>query len=276
MSPREGVHIYKNLSILQLIHKAYKEEDDNAYMEYIHAIRKRANTQTLEIVRSMVYSKDHIKRDMAASILSQIAYPSKSFKGEAVYLLGRLLDDKHKDVITSAIYGFGHRRCTRFANKIASLGNTESLQIKEALSFTLGWYENQESIYTLIRLMQDENDDVRNWATFSLAQINESNTQTIRDALFHNLSDQVLEIRGEALLGLARRKDERVKDAILDDLQKPFYGSWIFDAIMEMPDKRYSTYFERYVGTLEKDDLNSFANDIKRTKSILEQYKGKI
>lgn len=276
MSPREGVRIYKNLSILQLIHKAYKEEDDNAYMEYIHAIRKRANTQTLEIVRGMVYSKDHIKRDMAASILSQIAYPSKSFKGEAVYLLGRLLDDKHEDVITSAIYGFGHRRCTRFANKIASLGNTRYLQIKEALSFTLGWYENQESINTLIRLMQDKNDDVRNWATFSLAQINESNTQTIRDALFHNLSDQVLEIRGEALLGLARRKDERVKDAILDDLQKPFYGSWIFDAIMEMPDKQYLIYFENYTKTLKQEDIEAFDHNIIEAKKALAQLKTKI
>ena len=118
--------------------------------------------------------------------------------------------------------------------------------------------------------MQDENFNVRNWATFSLAQITQSNTQTIRDALFKKLSDKELEVRGEALLGLALRKDNRAVDAIIEDLQKPFYGSWIFTAITEMPNKRYLPYFEKYIELLDTEDKKAFSLDIEEARETLE------
>jgi len=259
----------EKLSTKQLILKAYYEEDENIFMEYIHILRLRGNKEVFQQTKKLAYSKDSIYREIAASILSQFGYKTKLYKGESVHLLGKLLNDKNEDVVATAIYGFGHRKCTRYADKLSSYISYQSLQIKEALSFALGGYEDSKSINTLIQLMTDKSDDVRDWATFSLAQINETNTQIVRDALFKNINDDVLDIRGEALLGLALRKDERVKDIIIEDLHKPFYGSWVFTALTEMPDNRYLPYFESYLGALNKEDKKAFEYDINNAKEAL-------
>ncbi len=260
----------KNLPSKQLILKAYhEEEDDDIYMEYIAILREREDDEVFQLTKKLVYSKVSVYREIAASILSQFGYKTKLYRGESIHLLAKLLNDKNEDVISNAIYAFGHRKSTRYADKFASFVTLNSLPIKEALAFTLGGYENQKSIDALVKLMQDENFDVRNWATFSLAQITQSNTQTIRDALFKNLSDTELEVRGEALLGLALRKDNRVVDAIIEDLQKPFYGSWIFTAITEMPNKRYLPYFEKYIESLDTEDKNAFSSDIEEAREAL-------
>ena len=261
----------KKLSTKQLILQAYREEDDDTYMGYIHLLRLRGNDETFHLTKKLAYSKDSTYREIAASILSQFGYKTKLHKGESVYLLSKLLNDKDEDVICNTIYAFGHRKCTRYADKLASFVTSTSIEIKEALAFTLGEYENQKCIDALIILMRDENYDVRNWATFSLAQINEINTPSIRDALFKNLNDDETEVRGEALLGLALRKDERVKDTIIEDLQKPFYGSWIFDAILEMPDNKYLTYFDSYINTLDEEDKKAFTYNIQKAKDTLGQ-----
>ena len=260
----------KNLPSKQLILKAYhEEEDDDIYMEYIAILREREDDEVFQLTKKLVYSKVSVYREIATSILSQFGYKTKLYRGESIHLLAKLLNDKNEDVISNAIYAFGHRKSIRYADKLASFVTLNSLPIKEALAFTLGGYENQKSIDALVKLMQDENFDVRNWATFSLAQITKSNTQTIRDALFKNLSDTELEVRGEALLGLALRKDNRVVDAIIEDLQKPFYGSWIFTAITEMPNKRYLPYFEKYIESLDTEDKNAFSSDIEEAREAL-------
>ena len=263
----------KNLPSKQLILKAYYEKDDDIYMEYIAILRERGDDEVFQLTKKLVYSKDSVNREMGASILSQFGYKTKLYRGESIYLLAKLLNDKNEDVISNTIYAFGHRKSTHYADKLASFVTSKSLQIREALSFALGGYENQKCINALIKLMQDKNFDVRNWATFSLAQITQSNTQTIRDALFKNLSDKELEVRGEALLGLALRKDSRVVDAIIEDLQKPFYGSWIFTAITEMPNKRYLPYFEKYIEALDKEDKTAFSSDIELARITLEKYR---
>jgi hypothetical protein len=93
---------FKKPTIPQLIYRAYRETDDEKYMEYIMQLRERGTPEVLEITKKLAYSRDPIKRDMAGSILSQIAYKTKSFKGTAIHLLAKLLNDKHEDVIASA------------------------------------------------------------------------------------------------------------------------------------------------------------------------------
>jgi len=253
----------------QLIRKAYIEPDDDIYMDYIHELRIRGNREIFNLAKDLVYSRDSVYRDIAGSILSQIAYKTKSFRGESVHLLGKLLYDKNEDVICSAIYGFGHRKATRYADKLASFATSTYLDIRQALAFTLGGYENKKAIEALILLMSDEDYYTRNWSTFSLAQISISNTPIIRNALYKNLNDIESEVRGEALLGLASRKDERVKEAIIEDLQKEFYGSWIFTSIVEMPDSRYLKYFDTYIDTISEKDKKAFHHDIEEALEVL-------
>ena len=261
---------FRKLTTPQLIRKAYKNIDnEDIYWECIHILRKRGTELVFKEAKKLVYSIDALSRQLSADILAQFGYKTKLFKGECIYLLSILFTDKNEYVVTEAIYGLSYRRALYYHKELANLATHASNDIREAVAHALGGMETEKAINALILLMGDKDFEVRNWSTFSLAQITEKNTEEIRDALFKNLSDKELEVRGEALLGLALRKDERVKDAIIEDLQKPFYGSWIFTAIEEMPDKRYLPYFENYIKTLDKEDKKSFGSDIEQARESL-------
>ena len=259
----------KKFTIQKLINKSYYEKDEEKYLDYIWELRTRGNKEVFYQAKHLIYSKDDIYRKIGADILAQFGYKTKLYRGENIYLLAKLLDDKNESVVASAIYGLGHKHSVRYADKLASFTKSSSLEIKRALAFALGGFEKPKAIKALIELMNDNDFDVRNWATFSLGSICESNTSQIRQALHHKLTDCEPEIHGEAMIGLALRKDERVKEAIIKDLQQEFYGSWIFESIVEMPDIRYKNYFQNYIENLEQEDKKAFQIDIQNAKKAL-------
>jgi hypothetical protein len=72
----------------------------------------------------------------------------------------------------------------------------------------------------LIELSTDEDDEVRDWATFGLGSQLDDDSPEIRDALFERLRDPYDDARCEALVGLARRRDPRTFEAVLSSLMK--------------------------------------------------------
>jgi HEAT repeat protein len=72
----------------------------------------------------------------------------------------------------------------------------------------------------LIALTGDTDDDVRNWAVFGLGNLGDGDSVEIRNALFSRLDDSNKNIREEAMVGLARRKDQRVLPALIAALSQ--------------------------------------------------------
>jgi HEAT repeat protein len=72
-----------------------------------------------------------------------------------------------------------------------------------------------ETPAVLLLLMKDPDDEVRNWATFSLGQQTQYDSPEIRSALRECLNDTFEDVREEAIWGLALRRDSQGLQALL-------------------------------------------------------------
>jgi HEAT repeat protein len=100
--------------------------------------------------------------------------------------------------------------------------------------------EDERSIEGLILLTKDSDVDVRDWSTFGLGSQTEQDTPAIREALVARLMDTDLIVRGEALVGLAKRQDKRVNEPLLQALESEAYkdscNDYAAEALSEIKD----------------------------------------
>ncbi len=71
---------------------------------------------------------------------------------------------------------------------------------------------------------------MRDWATFGLGSLTDVDTPELQDALLARMSEDDDEIRGEALIGLARCRHPDALGLVRDELNRPFAGGWSIEA----------------------------------------------
>jgi len=86
----------------------------------------------------------------------------------------------------------------------------------------------------LVYLSRDEDEDVRDWATFGIGALGQVDSPAIRDALIDRLEDSFEDARLEAIAGLAQLKDERVLPSLLSALDQTKVPDVIVEAAIEM------------------------------------------
>jgi len=67
----------------------------------------------------------------------------------------------------------------------------------------------------------------------------ESDSTALREALRERLNDTDPEVRGEALVGLARRRDTSIAPAVQRELEGEFHGGWAVEAAGLLGDSRF-------------------------------------
>jgi HEAT repeat protein len=97
---------------------------------------------------------------------------------------------------------------------------------------------NPRAIQTLIGLSTDEDSVVRDWATFGLGTLTDFDSPELRDALVARLNDAYADARFEAMVGLARRKDNRVLAPLLEALTANTVFILALEAAQEIADSR--------------------------------------
>lgn len=91
---------------------------------------------------------------------------------------------------------------------------------------------------TLLALMADPDDDVRDWATFGLGTLTDFDGPAVREGLVICMGDENLEVRDEALLGLARRRDPRLVAFLVARLEEESVGMLAVEAATYARDDR--------------------------------------
>lgn len=229
----------------------------------IHAavtLHFRGGADEFEIGRRWANSPAAAERAAGADVLGQLGWERKTFQRESVAILIALLSDPDIDVICSAAYALGHRNDPRAITPLIPLASHFETAVRRAVVSGLSRHDDHRAVCTLIELSQDTDDDVRNWASFGIAQQIDLDTPALRDALALRLADHDPEIRGEAMIGLGRRGDSRALPAVKLALQGEFHGDWPLEAAGLIGAADLVPLIRAHRETLEPEDRATFAS----------------
>lgn len=211
-------------SIDELIEIALTESDEDAAWEAVVALHGRGTPEVLETAQALTCSEDPDERSLGADILGQLGISREgstlAFPRESLEILLEMLDQEEEpDVLESILVAFSHLRDQKIIDSVAHLAKHPDPDVRQSLCLALAGYDEPAAVQMLIDLSTDKETEVRNWATFALGTQLEIDTPLLREALASRLQDADEEVRGEALVGLARRKDQRVVAALKQELQ---------------------------------------------------------
>ena len=160
-----------------------------------------------------------LERELGAHILGQLGWRKDHFRQQSIKLLIHMLDDSEPRVIASAAYALGHRSASEAVSKLVSLAGHRQVEVRRGVVSGLSGQSSDAAINALIQLSQDRAKEVRNWATFGLGDLIDTDSEEIRAALVQRLTDPYLDVRFEALKGLANRKHPQALAWTLDTLR---------------------------------------------------------
>lgn len=111
-------------------------------------------------------------------------------------------------------------------------------QVALGLPKVLSAHRDQRGIDALLRLMEDNDPEIRDWSAFGVGSQLDIDSSEVRNALASHMFDEGQETAGEALLGLARRGDNRALEPILQRLTGGDPGNLIVEAAGQLRDPR--------------------------------------
>jgi len=200
--------------------------DDKSAWEAVSALRRIGTREVFDQAAAWCKSINPLERARGASVLSQlgktIEHQSNNFPEECYLAVSQMLrDEKEVQPLSAAIHALGHLDNPKAIPLIIGYRENPSVEVRFAAACALGSFANDPvTVQALIALTRDADDDVRDWAVFSLGNLGDADSPDIRDALFSRLSDCNEDVREEAMVGLAKRKDKRVLPALFAALNQ--------------------------------------------------------
>lgn len=178
--------------------------------------------------RRLLASEDADQRGLGADLLGQVANVQTAARGPITdTLLGGLERETDADVLASIVTALGHAGDGRARDSVIALADHEDAGVRAAVATSLPALGlNEGALEVLRRLSGDTDDDVRDWATFGLAESEADDPATV-DALAARSVDTHDDTRAEAIFGLARRRDPRARALVARELARPTYGTLI-------------------------------------------------
>ncbi len=250
-----------SIELLELHRQGLKSNKD--VWEPMAVLHYRGGIEEFKIGKKLTESKNPEDRCIGADVLAQLGWEDKTFDDESVEILIELLNDSDNDVIYCAAVGLGHRGSPASISYLLKLIDHKDAQVRYGITFGLCGQEDEAAIEALIKLSKDSDFDVRNWAVFGLGSQNDIDTPSIREALLERLNDENHEIRGEALVGLARRKDKRVFDALLKEWELDSVSMLSLEAAEELANPNLIPHLLEIESSLDLSDDERFCEQLR-------------
>ena len=229
----------------ELINLALAQDEPWNY-DYIPVLQFRNSKNVLLAAQKLCLSSEIAARKLGVDILGQLGVPERTFPEQCQCLdtLLRLLEkETNEQVLCSIGIALGHLEDSRAVEPLVKFKNHPDAFVRYGVVSGISGHELPLAIKTLIELSDDKDSDlVRDWATFGLAVQIDVDTPEIREALWQRLvrenTKDNYEIYGEALMGLAQRKDSRIMPFLLKELESDTVGEKAVEAAAEMGNAR--------------------------------------
>ncbi|MBW8758510.1 MAG: HEAT repeat domain-containing protein [Burkholderiales bacterium] len=227
----------------RLIRRALAHAAARRAWNALSLLQRRGSAGTLGQLRVLARSANAHRRALAMDIAGQLHVPGPpgrdaaqvfaAAETEALLLAG--LSDPNPRVLQAAIFGLAHRPAAAALPLLVHMTDHPDSRIRFALARALGSYAEPDATAALMRLARDRDDDVRDWATFGIGALRDTDDESIRSLLWANAHDPDRDVRGEAVVGLARRGDPRVVELLRQRLADGDCRGYELEAVQEMP-----------------------------------------
>jgi HEAT repeat protein len=202
---------------------ARSDASDDPYWDAVTVLHARADDEVIAGMRVLARSLLAAERSIAADVLAQVRVGNPAMEGVAGDILMEMAEEEAEiHVLESLGYALGHLYTDgRGIGFLEKLSHRPEVDLRFAAAYSLpiaGTNTPLRVVPTLVRLTEDVDQDVRNWATFGLGTLIEIDSAEIREALTKRLKDSFSDVRGEAMVGLARRADVRMIDAFVKEV----------------------------------------------------------
>lgn len=236
--------------------EAIHDDDCDASLALLHY---RGGEDEFRLGKEYSLSDDAGNRATGADILAQLGWSDQTFHEESVGILTGLLEDPDPYVVYCAAVGLGHRAAKSAIPALLKHADHRDPLVRYGVVFGLSGHEDDRAIGALIRLAADDDRDVRNWAVFGLGSQIDTDSPEIREALRQALGDPDHEIRGEALVGLAKRGDASMVPELLNEWRDDDVSILSIEAAEVCRDARLYHRLKQFPEILTLDDDPYFA-----------------
>ncbi len=188
----------------------------------IYGLHRRGSREVLDAALAMATDLDPFRRGRAADILGQLGSPARHYPGQCWRTLADLAcHDPEPAVQAKAAHSLGFTGIVRSVPILLELRRHPDSNVRYAVVHALDRFQDEDPEITtpLLELMEDPDEDVRDWATFALGSHSSDDNPVIRAALLARTVDPHDATRQEALVGLARRGDHRAVAPLVAELE---------------------------------------------------------
>jgi HEAT repeat protein len=158
------------------------------------------------------------------------------FRTESYDLITQMLKEENDFYALSCeISALGHLDNAAAVPLIAKFAKHTDENVRFAVAWALGSYHDDPlSVGVLQELMEDTDQDVRDWAIFGLGVLGNTDSEEIRAAFLRHLDDPSLDARIEAAAALGKRRDARLAEPLIRMLKKDGALNGLVEAAKEL------------------------------------------
>jgi HEAT repeat protein len=179
--------------------------------EAIHTLHRRGGEDVFTAASALLDSRRPQERARGADILAGLEQPPGVQARAADRMLPLLRDEQDAEVLHSLIASLGHGGDPRVPGAVSPLRDHPSARVRGAVLLTLLKFPDEDRLSLLLTFADDPDEGVRSLAMLPLRNLfPDADPPGLRDLLVRRMDDVSPELRAEAVLQLARRKDPRV------------------------------------------------------------------